>query len=418
MAILAVGDELLAGDALDTNSQWLARQVRARGQRVTSFAVVGDDAADVARAVRQAQGQAEVLLITGGLGPTVDDLTRDGVAAALDLPLAERAELLNELEAWSVRVGRRLNAGSRRQAELPLGAQALANPLGTAPGFCVSVPGGGPAGADFWLACFPGVPSEMRPMAEALLERVLASAPAFVSRRLLVCGLTEAALGERLADLMHHASGQRDDARLGITAHGGVLSVVLRGQSSEALAAMEATVRERAGEALFGSGEETLAGVVVAALAARGATLTTAESCTGGLLAGAITAVPGSSAVFREGVVTYANAAKQERLGVPAALLAQHGAVSEPVACAMARGQRSRAHADFALAITGIAGPGGAVPGKPVGTVVIALDDAALESQGEPPQVVTHAWRGSRDELRGRAVTVALDLLRRRLRAP
>jgi nicotinamide-nucleotide amidase len=249
----------------------------------------------------------------------------------------------------------------------------------------------------------------MRAMAAALLPSLLPEQPALATRRVLAAGLTEATAGEAIADLMEHAGPHREDLRVGITASLGVLSITVRGNDAQAVARTEQEVRRRLGPAVFGGGDQTLAGAVVAALAERGLTLTTAESCTGGLLAGAITSVPGSSAVFREGLVTYGNEAKTTRLDVGAELLAREGAVSEPVALAMARGARARAQADLAVAISGIAGPDGGTPDKPVGTVVIALCDA----RGE--RALTFHWKGTRDELRARSVSVALDLVRRRL---
>jgi nicotinamide-nucleotide amidase len=404
VAILAVGDELLAGDVIDTNSAWLARQVRARGYLVASLAVAGDEPAAIERALRVALAIADLVLVSGGLGPTGDDITRDGVAAAAGLGLRERPELIERLTQIYGARGIPLNAGSRRQAEMPVGATVLENPVGTAAGFALVSDGR-------TIAVFPGVPSELRAMGAAFLDAQLPAAGAGLSCTLHLCGLSESELGERLKDLMDHARATRTDARLGVTAKLGVLSVSIRGTDARAVAAMEAEVRGRVGALIFGTGEETLADAVVHALAARRETVTTAESCTGGLLAGAITSVPGSSAVFREGVVAYANEVKAARLGVPEALLAQHGAVSEPVAAAMARGARERAGADHALAVTGIAGPDGGTPAKPVGTICFAVADR----EGE--RTLTRQWLGTRDEVRGRSVNLALELLRRRLQA-
>jgi nicotinamide-nucleotide amidase len=405
VAILAVGDELLAGELLDSNSAWLARQVRARGHVVSHFAVVGDELPAIRAAVQTALAQADLLLVTGGLGPTGDDITRDGVAAALGVPLAERPELVARLQEFYSARGIPLGAGSRRQAEMPVGASVLENPVGTAAGFLHVRDGRA-------VACFPGVPSELHVMAPPCLDACLPPAPAGLTRHLHLCGVAESEVGEKLADLMDHVRAARRDARLGVTAKLGVLTLALRGTDARAVADMEADVRSRVGELLFGEGEETLAGAVVRHLARRRETLTTAESCTGGLLAGAITSVPGSSEVFREGVVVYSNEAKTARLGVPEALLAEHGAVSEPVAVAMARGARERAGADHALAITGIAGPSGGTPDKPAGTVCLAV----AGPDGE--RALTRRWTGTREEVRGRSVNLALELLRRRIAAP
>jgi nicotinamide-nucleotide amidase len=401
VAILAVGDELTAGEFPDTNSAWLARQVRARGHVVVGIAVVGDELPAIRDAVLSALQRAELLLVTGGLGPTGDDITRHGVAAALGVGLAERPELIARLEDFYKARSIPLSAGSRRQAEMPDGATVLENPVGTAAGFLLARDGQA-------VACFPGVPSELTVMAPPLLDAQL-PAGAGLSRRLHLCGVSESELGEQLKDLMDHVRTQHTDARLGVTAKLGVLSIALRGTDAHAVEALEAEVRARVGPLLFGAGEDTLAGAVVALLARRGETLTSAESCTGGLLAGSITSVPGSSEVFREGVVVYSNAAKSARLGVPEALLAAHGAVSEPVALAMARGARERAAATHALAITGIAGPGGGTLEKPAGTVCLAVAGPGDE------RALTRRWTAARDEVRGRSVNLALELLRRRI---
>jgi nicotinamide-nucleotide amidase len=404
VAIMAVGDELVAGDSQDTNSGWLARAVRARGHEVTGISVVGDARSALDAAVRRARQDADLLLVTGGLGPTRDDITRDGIAEAFGLALTERPELIEQLQAFHDSRGLALGAGSRRQAEMPEGAEVLANPNGTAPGFLVRRD-------TLTVACLPGVPSEMRPMADALLPDLLPDVGAHVSRRLLACGPAEAELGERIADLMDHSAGDRRDLRVGLTAKLGVMILTVRGHDERAVTETEMTLRERLGEDLFGVGEETLAGCVVAGLAARGQTLAAAESCTGGLLCGAITAVPGASAVLREGVVTYSNEAKIARLGVDAALIEEHGVVSEAVAEAMAKGVREASGADLGVAITGIAGPDGGTPDKPVGTVVFALAHA------DGCRVLTRVWKGARDEVRGRSVNLALELIRRQLLA-
>ncbi len=408
VALLAVGDELLCGEIADTNSAWLARRLREHGHVLSRFTLVGDELPAIRQAVERAGDSAELLIVTGGLGPTRDDITRDGVAAAFGLPLVERPELLASLSAHYARHGLPVSADSARQAALPAGAVVLENARGTAPGFLLRRREHEALGG-LTVACLPGVPGEMRAMADALLAEHVPAGPAHGSRRLLACGLAESAAGDRLADLMDHARGERTDCRLGITVKAGVLSITLRGHDEAAIAALASTVRERLGAAVFGEGDDTLAGAVVARLAERRLTVTTAESCTGGLLAGALTSVPGSSAVFREGVIAYADDAKRSRLGVPEALIAAHGVVSEPVAIAMAEGQRARAGADVALAISGIAGPDGGTPGKPVGTVALALADA------RGSLAVARHWMGARDEVRQRSVTAALDLLRRRL---
>ena len=425
--VLAVGDELVCGDGVDTNSAWIAAAARDRGHRVLGFAVVPDDVLAISRAVEDFRRRVDVLIVTGGLGPTLDDLTRDGVAAALGRRLVTDEGVAARLAELYGRHGRALDEASARQALFPRGARVLDNPVGTAPGFVLrygifaherreagAAGGGAGSGAGvraggspgFSVACVPGVPSEMRALVTTLFDEVFAGGVAVPTLRLKLCGPPESEVGGLLADLMERDSGAAD---IGITVKHAVITVSVRGDDAEAVAAVHATARERLGHHVFGEGDVTLAGHVVAGLAAAGLTLTTAESCTGGLLAGALTDVPGSSEVFREGAVTYSNEAKRRLLGVPAAVLDREGAVSEACARAMAEGQRRRAGADLALAVTGIAGPAGGSADKPVGTVWFAL--AAADGT-----VVRHVgWSGTRDEIRGRAVNVALDLARRHL---
>lgn len=400
VAILSVGDELVSGELVDTNAPWIARAVRAAGHDVVGFATVPDRIEVVARAVVDARRDADLLLVTGGLGPTADDLTRDGVAAALDLDLIEDAGIRADLE--SLHRGRTPNPGSARQALIPRGGEVLANPLGTAPGFLL-VEGG------LRLACVPGVPSEMRPMIEALLQLPWAAGRrAATTRKLLVCGLPESEVGQRLADLMDMTSS---GVRVGVTTHHGVHTVAIRGRDEDALDAVCARAAERLGDAVAGIGNRSLAEIVVSLARASGMTLAAAESCTGGLLAGAITEVPGSSQVFLEAAVTYCSLAKIERLGVPASTLEQHGAVSVETARAMAQGERERSGADLCVSVTGIAGPDGGSPDKPVGLVVFGL------AHEHGVDTLERRWRGSREEIRGRSVNTGLELLRRRLAA-
>ncbi len=398
VAILSVGDELLAGDILDTNMHGLANELAARGHRLVGTACVGDDLDAIVSALRRAAEDADVLLVTGGLGPTRDDLTRDGVAAAFGLALEERADYLAQAQGSNAV----LTEGARLQATFPAGATVLENARGTAPGFLVE---GAVDGRALRVACFPGVPSELRPMARALLDGLGPGARA-ATRKLRCCGATESEVGAVLAGVMDRA---RAGCLVGVTASKGILTVSVRGDDARAVDATLEEARALLGDTVFGEGDDTHPAAVVRLLAERGLVVTTAESCTGGLVAGAITSVPGSSEVLREAVVTYSNEAKTARLGVPEALLAEHGAVSEPVAAAMAEGARARSGADVALSVSGIAGPGGGTPDKPVGTVVFGLADAA----GTVTR--TFRWRGGRDELRTRSVTVSLELLRRRL---
>ncbi|RKY20205.1 MAG: damage-inducible protein CinA [Planctomycetota bacterium] len=403
--LLSVGDELLSGDVLDTNAHWIAGELQRRGHRLLAGQTVGDRVGEIDAAVQRvlrevgAEDEPDAwLLITGGLGPTADDLTRDGVAAACGRALRERPELLAALEGS----GRRLTAGARRQAELPEGAEVLDNARGTAPGFFLVHEGLG-------VAVFPGVPGEMRAMVRALLDARAPRGDSQPPRRVLAVGLAESIAGERLGELMDPS---RAGCRVGLCVSRGLLTVTVRGEQAEVMDQVADAVAQRLGSHVISRDASLgLAQLVVAELTRRGLTLSCAESCTGGLLAGALTSVPGSSAVFNESFVTYANAAKIERLGVSPALIAEHGVVSEPVAAAMASGCRAATGSDLALAITGIAGPDGGSPDKPVGTVVHALAHA------DGVELRTLHAGGSRDEVRARSVQLALDMLRRRLQA-
>ncbi len=415
VALLSVGDELVAGDILDTNAGWISRKLGEHGQELFNIATVRDDIGVIAQAVSRAKEDgADLVLVTGGLGPTADDVTRDGVAAALGVELHADPAILDDLRSMLARAGRRgsvsgkdgkdvasgnaLAAGNARQALMPEGARVLSNPLGTAPGFHIERDG-------FAVVCMPGVPSEMKPMFVRFLEEHVPEGDAVPTRRLRACGVRESTLGSALEDLM----GPRPGPRVGITVSRAILTVSIRGHDRGEVDEVEQEVRRRLGPHLFGAGDDLLETVVVQLLTERRQTITAAESCTGGMLTAAITSVSGSSEVFHEGAVTYANEVKAVRLGVPEAMLAEHGAVSEPVAKAMAEGQRQRAGADLGVGITGIAGPGGGTAEKPVGTVFIAV--ASVEGT----RVIACRWRGSRDEVRIRSVNTALDAVRRHL---
>lgn len=368
---LAIGDELLHGALLDTNSKWLAGALERLGVVAQRFTVVGDEPAAGRQALAEACARADVVVITGGLGPTLDDRTRDVVADLVGGPLWFDATSWQQIQAWLQGRGRPVPESNRRQAMLPPGAWALANPVGTAPGFALRI-------GRALVFALPGVPTEMQAMVERHVLPALASLPGLQPTAhvwLRVLGPSEAALGERLAAWMHPG---RNPA-VGITASGGLLTVRIVGTAATAdLAAQacEATaqqIRPVLGGWLFAEGHAELPELVVQALAAADATVAFAESCTGGQLASALVDVPGASAVLCGGVVAYSNAAKQELLAVPGELLAAHGAVSEPVAQAMATAARARFGATFAVATTGIAGPTGGSPDKPVGTVCFAL---------------------------------------------
>ena len=370
--ILCVGTELLLGNITNGNARWIAEQLACLGIAHHRQAVVGDNRERLIQEVRAAATRCRLLITTGGLGPTPDDLTTEALAAAFDTPLQERPEIWAEIQARLAARGRPCAASNRRQALLPVGAELLPNPTGTAPGIIWS------PRPDFTLITFPGVPSEMRAMWRATAEPWLRAAGlaegVFASRMLHFWGVAESSLAEQMADLLEQAN----PTVAPYAGAGGVkLRLTARADSAAAAAALlaplEAEIRARSGSSCFGVDDDSLASVVLEQLRRRGQTLAVAESCTGGGLGASLAAVPGASDVLLGGVIAYANAVKQGLLGVPAELLAAHGAVSDPVALAMAEGARRATGADWALAITGIAGPGGGSEAKPVGLVHIAV---------------------------------------------
>ncbi|MFQ6539676.1 MULTISPECIES: competence/damage-inducible protein A [Aphanothece] len=374
--ILCIGTELLLGNITNGNARWIAEQLAALGIPHRRQEVVGDNRDRVIAAVQEASRRCRVLITTGGLGPTPDDLTTEAIAAAFDTPLTERPEVWADIEAKARARGRELSPSVRRQALLPEGAAVLPNPTGTAAGMIWSPVSG------FTLLTFPGVPSEMRAMWEATaapwLQQAGLSQGVYASRLLRFWGVAESALAEAMADLL-----EGTNPTVAPYAGGGEVKLRLTGRAETAAAAagmlapLEAEIRRRAGQSCFGVDDESLAAVVLEQLRRRGETVAVAESCTGGGLGAALAAVPGASDVFLGGVIAYANAVKQQLLGVSAEDLERHGAVSDPVALAMAAGARRLTGATWAIAVTGIAGPGGGSEQKPVGLVHIAVAGAA-----------------------------------------
>jgi len=408
-AIVAVGSELLGPERLDTNSLKLTRCLERHGVALAEKVVVGDDEEAIAGALRRLAPAVDLVLVGGGLGPTADDCTRAAAARAFGREVAVDESLVEDLRARFAAFGRDMPEVNRRQAEVIAGAAVLPNPYGTAPGMRLEE-----GGATIFL--FPGVPRELEGMIERYLEPWLAArqgdAGNAVERRTFkIAGRAESDVEGRLAPL-YERFGRRPIA---VLASPGEVRVVLtaRGPKSERrqlLEAMSAELRALLGRAIFTDREDgTLEEVVIDLLRAAGRTLVTAESCTGGMVAERLTRVPGASDVFLGGVVSYANRLKRRLLGVDAALLERHGAVSEPVARAMARGARERLGGDFAIAITGIAGPGGGSEEKPVGTVhvVVEGDGDAVHRRVRLP--------GDRQRIRRLTTQMALELLRRAL---
>ncbi len=408
--ILCVGTELLLGDILNGNARWIAQKLADLGLPHFRQTVVGDNTDRLMAAVREAAGRCRILITTGGLGPTPDDLTTAALAAAFDTPLEERPELWQEIQEKLSAGGRAVASSNRSQALLPIGADVLPNSLGSAPGMIWS-----PC-SDFTILTFPGVPSEMRSMwvetAEPWLRQNGGASSAFVSRRLHFTGIGESDLAEQVGDLFDSVNptvapyAALGDVTLRLTASGS--SPV---QAEALLNPMEEQLLQHTALFCYGRDDDTLAAVVLRLLGDAGQTLAVAESCTGGALGAALTAVAGSSAVFAGGVIAYSNAVKQQLLGVPEALLVQHGAVSEAVAKAMAEGLRSRLHCDWGIAISGVAGPGGGTVEKPVGMVCLAL----AGPEGCDAWVQRFGARRGRLAVQQLSVIRALDHLRQRL---
>ncbi|MBN1337295.1 MAG: CinA family nicotinamide mononucleotide deamidase-related protein [Deltaproteobacteria bacterium] len=397
--ILSQGDEIVTGAVVDTNAAWLARLLEEAGLRVRRHMAVGDDPEAIAAALRGASERAGHVVCTGGLGPTDDDHTALGVSLAFDLPLEERAEALQQVEARYAAFGRALDPSGRRQARLPRGAVLLENRFGTAPGFRLDR-----SGCTLWF--LPGVPREMEGMAREHLEPALVSLGLVRDRIHVVrcVGIGESLVQERLRDL-----ALPPGIRIGWRAMIPEVQVRLRGRPEvppEVLSAVVDRVTLALGDHVFGVDSGPLEEVIGLRLRDLGQTVATAESCTAGRLAAALTRVPGASAWFLEGAVVYANAAKARSCGVDLEVLAAHGAVSEPVARAMAEGIRARAGSTWGLSTTGIAGPTGGTPEKPVGTVYIAVAGPSGTTQRRL------RLTGAREPIMDRTVGAVLDLLR------
>lgn len=416
LEILNTGTELMLGRVLNTHQQWLCRRLADAGYVVSRQTAVADTAREIAGAVREALGRADLVVVTGGLGPTADDLTREALAEVVGRPLREDPAVAAHLRAWYTARGRTPTLAVMVQARVPAGAVVLPNAHGTAPGLLIEVRPNpySPADRPAWLVLLPGPPRELRPMfTEQVLpwvQRTWPLAAPFVCRTLRTTGVPESLMEARLAAPLAPLAAR--GLEIGYCARPGEVDVRLAARTADAatlVAEAVAVVRGAVGRHVYGEEDDTLEAVVVRTLTEQRRTLAVAESCTGGRLASRLTDVPGASAVFLGGFLTYANALKERLVGVSAELLAAHGAVSEPVARAMAEGARTRTGADFALAVTGIAGPTGGTPDKPVGTVFIALAAA------EGTQVRQFLNAFDRETFKHMSSQQALELLRQRL---
>ncbi len=406
--VLSIGNEVLSGRTLDTNFQFLARLLEESGARVVGHQAVPDEASAIAAALRLALSRADIVVCTGGLGPTPDDLTVAAVAAALGRTLVRDEAVLESIRArWGAMLRGPMPARNDRQADLPAGAVAWTNPVGSAPGIHLEHEGR-------HVVLLPGVPEEMKQLALANLAPLVRAASGRTVEYTVVrtVGIAESILEERLGDL----SGALGGAAVAYLP--GLGGVDVRVAMPDGLAAaghpafiarVRDLLRAAASDFIYSEDDRPLEQVIGDLLVARGWRLAVAESCTGGLLGGRITGVAGSSAWFDGGAIVYANAAKIAAAGVAPALLEAHGAVSEEVARALARGVAERFGAECAIAVTGIAGPDGGTPGKPVGTVHVA----AVSPAGEHHRKLE--LKGNRAQIRERSVTFALDLLRRLL---
>jgi nicotinamide-nucleotide amidase len=413
--VVTIGDELLLGYTIDTNAAHLGRELAGLGVEIVRRTTCGDDADLIAASVRDALDRADGVITTGGLGPTSDDLTKPSIAALFGRRMVLDEEHLAWMrERWASRWPERpMPETNVQQAMLPEGARKLTNNHGSAPGIFLE------DGRGRWVAMLPGVPREMRGMlADTLMplvrERLGGAHRVVRSRTLRTTGVAESLVADRIGTI---PGGVGDVGLAYLPNVDGVdLRLTVRNlppdEADARLAAAAERVRGVMGQAIYGEGDTDLAAAVLAACRARRLMLGVAESCTGGLLGERLTAVPGSSDVVRGGVIAYDDAIKRSLLGVPAGALEAQGAVSEPVVRAMASGARTRLDVGAALAITGIAGPGGGSEAKPVGTVWIALDlEGVVESR------LLRLW-GDRDEIRRRSAQAALELLRRALLVP
>jgi nicotinamide-nucleotide amidase len=410
--IIAVGSELLGSARLDTNSLFIADRLSGLGIELRTKSVVADDRRRLSEVFAAALSRADLVILTGGLGPTDDDLTRDAVAGVLGLELDEDPAIVAQIEERFARRGLRMPQVNRRQAMVPRGARALENPRGTAPGLLIHHAGR-------VIVLLPGPPRELQPMFDAVCERAIAPHARgwrMHKATLFVAGRGESHVEEVAQPIYSRWTSETPPIETTILAMPGQVELHLSLRAGAGPAAGERLLRARdelaaaLGNDVFSMDGRPMEEVVGALLLDRGLTIAAAESCTGGLLLSRLTDIAGSSAYVAGGVVVYSNALKTGLAGVPAALIEAHGAVSEPVAVALADGIRARTGASVALGVTGIAGPGGGTPQKPVGTVAIALSGGDLGAR-----VRTFSFPGGRPQVKFQATQAALDMVRRTL---
>lgn len=403
VSILSIGTELTRGEIVDTNSAWLAERMTTEGFELVELDTVDDDRSRIIDALARLTRRSRIVLVTGGLGPTTDDLTTAAAAEWLGVPLVRDKVSLERIRSILERAGRTMAASNEKQADFPVGAQVLTNPVGTAPGFAVEFDG-------TRVFFMPGVPREMTaifdehvmPAVRPLLERHV------VQVRLGTYGVGESAVNDRLAGIE-----AEHNVLIGYRAHFPEVIVKVLATDTDRAAAQararrgaDAVLAQLGPIVVFGEGQNELPEVVGDLLSNRGLTLSAAESCSGGLIGQQLTRQPGASNFFQGGVIAYSNAAKEALLGVDSATLSAHGAVSDQVARAMAEGARRRFDTDLAVSVTGIAGPTGGTPTKPVGTVFIAV------ATGQGTACKGFTFPGDRSRVQRTAAHSALNLVR------
>lgn len=406
--ILTIGSEILLGELVDTNTAWISTNLAELGVVIYRHTTVGDNKERIVAAMEDAASRADLVITTGGLGPTSDDMTNECLANFADLPMVEYPEARAHVDEMFRRFGRTPTPSNYSQALFPEGTKLIPNPLGTAPGALLDVDG-------TLFATLPGVPAEMKGMFEETLAPLIKERTdgSIISRTLWFAGIGESAIAERVQDFLDASDptvaplAGAGKVRLRITTWAATPE-----EAEEKIAPVAEEILARLGEYHFGVDDETLESAVARLLSEQKATIALAESCTGGLLAKRLTDLPGSSAYFKEGLVTYSNEAKERLLGVPNEMIEEHGAVSELVAKKMADGVRRLAGADYALSVTGVAGPDGGTEEKFVGLVWVGISD---ENGVEGKRLDLSAWAKSRNSIRERSANAAFDILRQKL---
>jgi len=406
-SIISIGNEILSGLTVDTNSAWLSQQLFSIGVPTISHHAVGDDLDLIVDYLKLAQKESDIVLVTGGLGPTDDDLTRQAFAKFMGVELELKEKLLENIKFFFVSKNYPMPEKNKIQAYIPVGATALENNLGTAPGVMVEKQGK-------IFAAMPGVPSEMKAMfAESVMGKLIGfcDGQTVISKRLKCFGAGESTIAEKLGDLMN----RNRNPLINCTVHFGVITLHIiakaktRTLAEDMISKDEKNLRQILGELIYGVDDETLGQVIGNKLTKQGKTVALAESCTGGLIAKLITDIAGASDYFKQSWVTYSNDAKITQLSVAVELIEKYGAVSPQVAETMAKGAKNKAKSDYAIGITGIAGPTGASEQKPVGLVYISV--------ASDKNCITEKFIFSHDRsfIRLRAAQTALNLLRRQL---